>query len=124
MSITLDHMVLPVADGEISANHFAEVMGLVVGEREGIDRKFVSVRVNEILTLLFLTSDKRTPQHMAFLVDDATLDGVISRLERMAWPYGNSPRQPDNRRTDHPFAPRGLFWTDPSGHLYELMASA
>jgi hypothetical protein len=38
-------------------------------------------------------------------------------------PFGSSPRDPTNGRTDHPLAPRGLFWVDPDGHLFELMTA-
>ena len=121
MSITLDHTVVGSSDNEAAAKRFAGIMGLERGEREGVDGKFVAVRVNETLRLFFVTSDKVMGQHLAFVVNDATFDGILGRLRQMGVTYGNSPRDPANGRTDHPLASRGLFWTDPDGHLFEVM---
>ena len=34
---------------------------------------------------------------------------------------GSNPREVTNRRTDHPFGGKGLFFVDPNGHLFEIM---
>ncbi len=123
MTITLDHTVIASANNETAAQRFADVMGLHVGEREGAGDKFISVRVNDTLRLFFVSAGTVMCQHLAFVVDDWTFDQVLHRLSRMQMPFGNSPRDTRNGRTDHPFAPRGLFWTDSDGHLFELMTS-
>ena len=45
MSVTLDHTVVACSDSEAAARRFAGIMGLEMGEREGVHGKFVSVRV-------------------------------------------------------------------------------
>ena len=123
MSIKLDHTVIASSDKEIAAQRFAEIMGLTVGDREGADGKFVSVRVNDELRLFFVSTDHVTCQHLAFVVDNTTFDQILEQLQQMQISFGNSPRDTSNGRTDHPFAARGLFWTDTDGHLFELMTS-
>lgn len=123
MSITLDHMVLASSDQEAAADRFASIMDLKVGEREGVDGKFVSVRVNDTLRLFFVASDNIMSQHVAFVVDDSSLFRILDRLRQRGMPFGSRPHEPENGRTDHPLAPRGLFWADPDGHLFEVMTS-
>jgi catechol 2,3-dioxygenase-like lactoylglutathione lyase family enzyme len=120
-NITLEHTVINSSEAEAAARRFTEVMGLEVGGREGVDGKFIWVRVNDTLRLFFVTTEKMTSQHLAFVVDDASFDQIVNRLLQKGVRFGNSPRDTENGRTDHPFAPRGLFWTDPDGHLYEIM---
>ena len=100
MPISLNHTIVSAADNERAARFFATVMGL---EYTGPDRHFAPVRVNESLTLDFLTVPEPPGSHLAFDVDPAT---------------------PDNGRTDHPLCPRGLYFADDSENLYELMSPA
>lgn len=123
MSIKLDHTVIASANNEVAAQHFAGIMDLSIGEREGSDDKFISVRVNDELRLFFVSGGSGMCQHLAFVVDDRTFDQIRDRLHQMGISFGNSPRDTANGRTDHPFAARGLFWTDPDGHVFELMTS-
>ncbi|MFI2350650.1 VOC family protein [Streptomyces sp. NPDC019443] len=98
------------AEGERAARFFATVMGL---EYTDPDRHFAPVRVNESLTLDFLTVPEPPGSHLAFDVDPATFDAVLARLRAAAIPYGNDPVTPDNGRTRSPAVP-----------LYELMSPA
>lgn len=119
MTISLNHTIVPAVDKGESARFFAEVMGLAY---EGPVRKFAPVKVNESLTLDFMTVDEPQGHHLAFDVDPATFDGILARLEERGVPYGGEPGHRDNGRVDHPLAARGLFFTDVAGNLYEVMA--
>jgi hypothetical protein len=119
MTITLNHTIVPAHDNERAARLFAEIMGLTY---DGPDRHFAPVRINDQLTLDFMTVHKPQGHHLAFDVDPATFDQVLIRLRRLRIPYGNDPRQPDNGRTDHPMAKRGLLFRDTSGNLWEIMS--
>jgi catechol 2,3-dioxygenase-like lactoylglutathione lyase family enzyme len=121
MPISLNHTIVSAADNERAARFFATVMGL---EYTGPDRHFAPVRVNESLTLDFLTVPEPPGSHLAFDVDPATFDAVLARLRAAAIPYGNDPATPDNGRTDHPLCPHGLYFADDSENLYELMSPA
>ncbi|WP_414942770.1 VOC family protein [Amycolatopsis sp. cmx-11-51] len=120
MPISLNHTIVPARDNERAARFFADVMGLPCA---GPDRHFAPVKVNEQLTLDFMDTD--TPgHHLAFDVDPATFDGILDRLRTGGVPYGSEPSAPDNGRIDHPLCPRGLFFTDETGNLYEVMSPA
>ncbi|WP_380163148.1 VOC family protein [Kroppenstedtia sanguinis] len=122
MTITLNHTVVFAKDNEKAAREFGENMGLNLAGYEGIDNKFAAVRVNEDLSVFFMTIKEDTPQqHLAFSVDGSTFDQILDRLRERNVTFGNSPRKPDNQRTDHPFAARGLFWTNLDGCLVEVM---
>jgi catechol 2,3-dioxygenase-like lactoylglutathione lyase family enzyme len=118
MTITLDHAIVPAHDNEASARFFAEVMGL---RYEGPNRHFAPVRVNDTLTLDFCNAKDFPGLHLGFHVGEEDFDLILGRLRGMGVRYGNDPRDPTNGRTDHLFGGRGLYFTDPNGHLFEVM---
>ncbi|MEV0645811.1 VOC family protein [Phytomonospora sp. NPDC050363] len=122
MTVTLNHTIVPAVDNERAADFFAEVMGLPRLPAVGMNGHFAPVRVNEQLTLDYMTVEEPEGHHLAFDVDEATFDAVLARLRRMGVAYGNSPRDPANGRVDHPFRSRGLFFVDDARNLYEVMA--
>ncbi|MGW1682392.1 hypothetical protein [Saccharopolyspora sp. NPDC002376] len=71
-----------------------------------------------------MTAPDAEPHHLAFDVEPADFDQVLARLQANGVSYGNSPFEPDNSRIDHPLCPRGLFFSDDSGNLYEVMSPA
>ena len=92
---------------------------------------FAPVRVNEQLTLDFMTVDEPVGLHLAFDVDPASLDvdpatfdRILARLRTAGIPFGNHPAHPGNGRIDHPLCPRGLFFTDEARNLHEVMSPA
>jgi catechol 2,3-dioxygenase-like lactoylglutathione lyase family enzyme len=121
MTITLNHTIVPAADNETAARFFAGIMGLTYS---GAVRHFAPVRVNEQLTLDFMTVGDPVGMHLAFDVDPATFDQILTRLRARGVPYGSEPDQPGNGRIDHPLCARGLYFTDDAGNLYEVMSPA
>ncbi|MFJ2894049.1 VOC family protein [Streptomyces sp. NPDC087218] len=119
MPITLNHTIVPAVDNEAAARFFASVMGL---EYLGAERHFAPVRVNDSLTLDFMSVENPDGHHLAFDVDPASFDGILARLRAAGVPYGNDPGSSDNGRTDHPLCARGLYFTDDAGNLYEVMS--
>ncbi|GIH20887.1 VOC family protein [Rugosimonospora africana] len=119
MTITLNHTIVPARDNEEAARTFAEIMGL---RYEGPNRHFAPVRVNDQLTIDFMTVDGAPGHHLAFDTDPDSFDAILVRLQRLGIAYGNDPAQPDNGRTDHPYAARGVLFRDASGNLWEVMS--
>jgi catechol 2,3-dioxygenase-like lactoylglutathione lyase family enzyme len=119
MTISLNHTIVPARDNEEAARSFAEIMGL---RYDGPHRHFAPVRVNDGLTLDFMTVDQPQGHHLAFDVDPATFDEILARLRSRGVPYGNDPRCPDNGSINHPLCPRGLLFRDTSGNLWEVMS--
>ncbi|WP_329396786.1 VOC family protein [Streptomyces lydicus] len=124
MTVTLNHTIVPAADHRAAAHFFASVMGLPELSPAGRLGHFAPVRVNESLTLDFMTVPEAEGHHLAFDVDPQTFDGILARIESAGVPYGNDPATPDNGRIDHPLCARGLFFRDASGNLYEVMSPA
>ncbi|GGL46940.1 VOC family protein [Planomonospora parontospora] len=99
-------------------------MGLEELPPAGRDGHFAPVRVNEQLTLDFVTVADPVGMHLAFDVDPATFDQILARLRQAGVPYGSRPTEPGNGRIDHPLCARGLFFVDAARNLYEVMSPA
>ena len=118
MSVVLNHTVVPVADKRVGARFLADLLGLRVGAEAG---PFVPVEVNEDLTFEFDDRDGAKPGHYAFLVDDATFDAVLARLEGdPSVEYGTGPGRGWDRRINRLNNGRGVYVRDPDGHSYEF----
>ncbi|OKI00724.1 metallothiol transferase FosB [Streptomyces sp. CB02923] len=124
MPVTLNHTIVPASDHRAAARFFASVMGLEELPPAGRNGHFAPVRVNEQLTLDFMTVPDPEGHHLAFDVDPDTFDWILARIRAAGVPYGNDPAHPDNGRTDHPLCPRGLFFADGDRNLYEVMSPA
>jgi catechol 2,3-dioxygenase-like lactoylglutathione lyase family enzyme len=122
MTITLNHTIVPAPDHREAARFFASIMGLEQLPPAGRNGHFAPVRVNEQLTLDFMTVTEPEGHHLAFAVDPATFDQILARLRAAGVPYGSDPAHPDNGRIDHPLCPRGLFFADAARNLYEVMS--
>ncbi|NUP24271.1 MAG: VOC family protein [Streptomyces sp.] len=122
MTVTLNHTIVPALDHTAAARFFADVMGLEQLPPDGSGGHFAPVRVNEQLTLDFMTAEAAEGHHLAFDVDPGTFDEILGRLHSLGVPYGNDPSTPDNGRVDHPLCARGLYFTDDAGNLYEVMS--
>ncbi|UZJ30120.1 VOC family protein [Streptomyces endophytica] len=91
MPVTLNHTIVPAVDHCAAARFFAQVMGLTELPPAGRLGHFAPVRVNETLTLDFMTVPDAEGHHLAFDVDPETFDGILSRIEAAGIPYGNDP---------------------------------
>lgn len=122
MSIILDHTVVYAKKHDKAAKQFADVMDLPQGRISGKDYDFTIVRVNSELSIYFMNRDSENlEQHMAFNVDGNSFDQILKRLKKKKMPFGSSPYDVENQRTDHDFAPRGFFWTNIDECLFEIM---
>ncbi|MEU7146870.1 VOC family protein [Streptomyces sp. NPDC045470] len=124
MPVSLNHTIVPAADHRAAARFFASVMGLEELPPAGRHGHFAPVRVNDRLTLDFMAVPEPEGHHLAFDVDPATFDAILARIRSAGVPYGSEPAHPDNGRIDHPLCPRGLFFQDDAGNLYEVMSPA
>ena len=124
MTISLNHTIVTAADNDEAARFFASVMGLEYTGVHPQARHFVPIRVNDSLTLDFLTVAHPQGHHLAFDVDAVTFDSAVERLDSREIPYGDEPAHADNGRIDtaHPLGGRGVYFSDASGNLYELIA--
>ncbi|GLX02000.1 VOC family protein [Microtetraspora sp. NBRC 16547] len=124
MTITLNHTIVPAVDHRQEARFFASIMGLEELPPGGRNGHFAPIRVNETLTLDFMTVEHPQGLHLAFDVDPETFDRILDRIRAAGVPYGDDPAHPDNGRINHPLCPRGLFFVDAARNLYEVMSPA
>ncbi|MEV6930255.1 VOC family protein [Dactylosporangium sp. NPDC051485] len=123
MTVTLNHTIVPALDNAEAAGFLAGIMGFELLPPSGRTGHFRPVRVNETLTLDFMTVLDPEGHHLAFAVDGETFDDIHARITDRGVPFGNGPTTPDNGRIDHPLCPRGLFFRDATGNLYEVMSA-
>ncbi len=116
--IVLNHTTVPVRDKEASAQFFAQIFGL---KYEGPDGYFCPVQVNDTLTFLFDQSDKFEIGHYAFHVTDAEFDEIFGRVKSALLPYGSGPASLTDGKINSWGGGRGVYFTDPNGHVLELM---
>ena len=120
--IALDHIGIAARDAPSAAQFLSEVLGLAAPEPDGPDGDMYRVTIGNIF-LLFSTSAIVPTQHIAFHVDEVTLNEVVQRLRRKSVPFGNDPEAPTNGLTSDPLGGLGrVYFVDPNGHLFEVAA--
>lgn len=117
----LHHMNLRVRDSNASGRFYADVLGF--SPVHDSEDKTVAVRVNDALVVQFRDVDEVQPLHLAFHVSETEFDAILSGLDQAGRPYGNRSNT-DNRRTDHFWGGRGVYFKDPDGHSLEVMTEA
>ena len=117
MTIVLNHTIVPANDKKAAARFFAKIFGLKT-ERGGY---FAPVRVNDQMTLLFDDDADFESHHYAFHVSDAEFDAIFERVKEAGLVYGSDPEHVDNGKLNNWGGGRGVYFTDPDGHLLELM---
>jgi catechol 2,3-dioxygenase-like lactoylglutathione lyase family enzyme len=118
MAITLDHTIVPAHDKAASAAFFADLFGL---RADGVVGHFVSVRVNETLTLDFDDRWKNfISNHYAFHLGDEEFDAIFARLKKAGISYGSTPWTMQDMKIDTSAGGRSLYFLDPNSHFMEI----
>lgn len=119
--VRFDHTIVPAHDKHRSATFFTEIFGLPEPTEAGY---FLEVRLTDGRIFEFAEPGIDFPgQHFAFLVDDATFDGVVERLQRAGVAYWADPQQrrPGEINTNH--GGRGVYFDDPGGNHLEAITA-
>lgn len=121
MSIELDHFLVPTRDRRASAELLGRLLDVPWAADGGVG-PFSPVYVNEGLTLDFDETTEPFPvQHYCFRVDDATFDAVLARIRESGIDYRSTPHGPVDRRINTLLEGRIVYWSEPSGHVWELL---
>jgi catechol 2,3-dioxygenase-like lactoylglutathione lyase family enzyme len=118
MPITLNHTIVPSHDKEQSAQFFARMFGLKYAGPVG---HFAQVRVNDDLALDWDDRTSFEGHHYAFVVSDQEFDQIFGRLKTEKVAYGSGPNSSTDGDINHRRGGRGLYFSDPDGHLLEIM---
>ncbi|MEV6773139.1 VOC family protein [Nocardia sp. NPDC051030] len=124
MTIQLNHTIVFSNDSRASAEFWASLLGLDVGEEWG---PFIPVVVGNGVTFDFanvppnLPGGGITPQHYAFLVSEDEFDSAYKQIQERGLTYWADPRQQQENEINHNDGGRGIYFLDPSGHYLELI---
>ena len=115
----LNHTIVWCLDKAASSNFLTEILGcapakpflhfLVVALDNGVSLDFME-RAGDI-----------APQHYAFLVSDSEFDAIVSRIRARGLDHWADPTRSRPREINHYFGGRGVYFTDPDGHLLEAI---
>nr|WP_232662271.1 VOC family protein [Pseudonocardia sp. TRM90224] len=126
--IEFDHVALPARDAERSARFLADLLGGVQPRPEGPDGDMSSVPVGDGAMLLYMTvgaTDDIPRGHLALRVDPDRFAGVVAGLRERGIAFGNNPAEPENGETTDCLGEAGrLYFSDPDGHLLEVVTPA
>ena len=122
MSISLDHLILPVNDAAESVRFYTEFLGL---SDEGTDGPFSVLRVSPDLTIQLAPWGSKGGQHLAFALSPADFEAAFQRVKDAGAPYGDSFDGVGNMRgPGEESGARGpglaVYFFDPSRHLIEI----
>lgn len=117
----LDHLSVPSADRVAGARLLAGLLGVPWAE-QGRAGPFSPVYVNDALTLDFDQWDAPLPKlHYALRVSAAEFDAILGRIRAAGLPYRSLPHGPDDRQVNPAFGGRLVYWSEPDGHVWELL---
>ncbi|KUJ67083.1 glyoxalase, partial [Streptomyces albus subsp. albus] len=114
------HTLVHCKDNRASAEFFADLLDLTVGEEWG---PFIPVVLANNVTLDFATipAASITPQHYAFLISEAEFDVAFARIQALGIDFFADPHQRIPGEINHNDGGRGVYFPDPSGHGMELI---
>ncbi|MFD4028099.1 VOC family protein [Streptomyces sp. NPDC058576] len=120
MSVELNHTIVHCEDNRESAEFFADLLGLTVGEEWG---PFIPVSLANSVTLDFATipAASITSQHYAFLVSEAEFDAAFAKIQARGIEFFADPQRKLPGEINHNDGGRGVYFPDPGGHWLELI---
>ncbi|MFF2226486.1 VOC family protein [Streptomyces globisporus] len=120
MSVELNHTIVHCKDNRESAEFFADLLDLAVGEEWG---PFIPVVLANSVTLDFATipAASITPQHYAFLVSEAEFDSAFAKIQALGIEFYADPHRKHPGEINRNDGGRGVYFPDPGGHWLELI---
>jgi catechol 2,3-dioxygenase-like lactoylglutathione lyase family enzyme len=118
MAIELDHCIVPARDPVAAAELLARLLGVAWERAAG---PFTPVYVNEGLTLDFDRRGEVEPQHYCFRVGEAEFDAILGRVRAAGIAFRSRPHGPDDGEINTRLGGRNIYWTDPDGHVWEIL---
>lgn len=120
MSVELNHTIVHCKDNRESAEFFADLLDLTVGEEWG---PFIPVVLANSVTLDFATipADSIAPQHYAFLISEAEFDSAFAKIQALGIEFYADPHRKHPGEINRNDGGRGVYFPDPGGHWLELI---
>jgi len=118
MTVELNHIIIPARDPRASAKFLADILGVPVAPEWG---HFVPVKTGNGVTLDFAKAQNIRPHHCAFLMSEAEFDAALARLKQAGTGFYANHRREHPGEINHLYGGRGVYFDDPSGHLFEII---
>ncbi|MFC4126660.1 VOC family protein [Nocardia rhizosphaerae] len=122
MSVQFDHTIVGCSDHRVTAEFWADILGLDVGAEWG---PFISLPTANGVTVDFAKVPPHVteiqPQHYAFLVSEEEFDAAYAKIQRYRLDHWADPQQHGAGRINHNDGGRGVYFLDPDGHFLELI---
>ncbi|MGW3334078.1 VOC family protein [Streptomyces rubiginosohelvolus] len=120
MSVELNHTIVHCKDNRESAEFFADLLDLTVGEEWG---PFIPVVLANSVTLDFATipAASISPQHYAFLISEAEFDSAFAKIQARGIEFYADPHRKHPGEINRNDGGRGVYFPDPGGHWLELI---
>ena len=119
MPVELNHSIVWCRDKQVSAGFMAEVLGRPAPI---VFMHFLVVKLDNGASLDFFQKDGAvSPQHYAFLVDEAAFDAIFRRIEARGIDYWADPARTQPGKINRHFGGRGVYFRDPDDHLLEVI---
>lgn len=121
MPVNLDHLLVPSRNRIAAARQLAELLGVPWAE-QGSAGPFSPVYVNEGLTLDFDEWTEAVPQlHYCFRVSPEEFDTILARIKAAGIAFRSLPQGPDDGKINPAFGGSLVYWSEPDGHVWELL---
>lgn len=121
MTAQLDHLLVPSKDRVAAASLLAHLLGVPWAE-QGLVGPFSPVYVNAGLTLDFDQWIEPVPKlHYCFRVEQEEFDAILGRLRASGIAYRSLPHGPDDYTVQAAFGGNLVYWSEPDGHVWEVL---
>jgi catechol 2,3-dioxygenase-like lactoylglutathione lyase family enzyme len=118
MAVQLDHTVVPSRDKKASAEFLARILG--VGPPSSFGH-FVTLEVDNGVSLDYDDATEIRPHHYAFLVGDEDFDQIFERVTSEGITYFADPGHRRAGEINTRDNGRGFYFSDPDGHNMEVL---
>jgi catechol 2,3-dioxygenase-like lactoylglutathione lyase family enzyme len=119
MTAQLNHTIVWCTDKHRSSAFMAEMLGLP----EPVPfAHFMVVALENGVSMDFMEKGGAvSPQHYAFLVDDAGFDAGMAKIAGKGLEYWADPARSQPGEINCHWGGRGVYFPDPDGHLLEMI---
>jgi catechol 2,3-dioxygenase-like lactoylglutathione lyase family enzyme len=114
----LNHTIVGARDREATASFLTEILGLPAHRMVG---HFAIVQVGDTSLDFVETREEIASRHFAFLVSEPEFDEIFARITGRGLPYWADPFRKEPQQVNRWDDGRGLYFTDPNGHLLEII---
>jgi catechol 2,3-dioxygenase-like lactoylglutathione lyase family enzyme len=121
MALELDHLIVPSRDRVAAARQLGTLLG-VPWAAQGRVGPFSPVFVSNGLTIDFDQWSEPVPrQHYCFRVAPSEFDVILARIRAAGLAYRSLPHGPDDHQVNSAFGGSLVYWSEPDGHVWELL---